>query len=466
MERYSLFQLLYQLLAESLHLIPPLAFLAAGFLVLLLTSFIAFLVMKLNRFLFKRVLGENELRQKFMYSFARFLILLSGVLLLGIFFGSSRDLGKVLLGSTGLLVAIVGFAAQSAIGDIVAGFMISITHPFEVGDKITLHNAGIAGTIRDMTIRHTVIHRFDGLYVIVPNSVMNTEILHNDSYKNGLTASYLEFDISYDSDIATAMKIIHNAVIACRYTVEYAGDNPEGRRAAVYMTGFDASSIKLRTTVWARNADESFMACSDIMIRVKENFEKYGVEIPYNFLNVVSREYTAAENVHSFELKQIYGNTTDDVMRSVQSFCDAYRLKKRAADQLILLAEELMGIMKHYSMQESYFNISMNENTAEMSLKLLNETGSHDSRKSLMSLSTVGTPLTGLTDVIRNLLGSYKSGGFVDDQWSLSKYREEISAGNVSQADIGKSILVNIADDIRVNSKDGEFEIIIYKKVR
>ena len=86
-----------------------------------------------------------------------------------------------------------------------------------------------------------------------------------------------------------------------------------------------------------------------------------------------------------------------------------------------------MGIMKHYSMQESYFNISMNENTAEMSLKLLNETGSHDSRKSLMSLSTVGTPLTGLTDVIRNLLGSYKSGGFVDDQWSLSKYREEIS---------------------------------------
>ena len=83
-----------------------------------------------------------------------------------------------------------------------------------------------------------------------------------------------------------------------------------------------------------------------------------------------------------------------------------------------------------------------------------------------MSLSTVGTPLTGLTDVIRNLLGSYKSGGFVDEQWSLSKYREEISAGNVSQTDIGKSILVNIADDIRVNSKDGEIEIIIYKKVR
>ena len=121
--------------------------------------------------------------------------------------------------------------------------------------------------------------------------------------------------------------------------------------------------------------------------------------------------------------------------------------------------------MDQYTKQESYFNIMMNRNTCEMHLNLLSDTN-YEARKSLMALSTVNTPRFSITDVIRNLVGSYKSGGLENNQWSLSSYKTDIQSGDVTQADIGKSILVNLSDDIRVISRNNMIEIIIYKKVR
>ena len=100
-----------------------------------------------------------------------------------------------------------------------------------------------------------------------------------------------------------------------------------------------------------------------------------------------------------------------------------------------------------------------------MHLNLLSDTN-YEARKSLMALSTVNTPRFSITDVIRNLVGSYKSGGLENNQWSLSSYKTDIQNGDVTQADIGKSILVNLSDDIRVISRNNMIEIIIYKKVR
>ena len=222
-------------------------------LIIALTLLLVVGAIKLNRVLFRRIIRADSLYLKYGESLLDFLFIICGLLLLGVFLGNARGLSKVLLGSTGLIVVIIGIAAQSTLGDVIAGLMIGLCRPFRLGDRITLESSGISGTVRDMTIRHTVIHQFDGLYVVVPNSVINNEVIHNNSYHNELTGSYLEFSISYDSDIETAMRIIHDAVVNCIYAVEYVGDNPEYKRAAVYVTDFAASSINLRTTVWTRS---------------------------------------------------------------------------------------------------------------------------------------------------------------------------------------------------------------------
>ena len=40
-------------------------------------------------------------------------------------------------------------------------------------------------------------------------------------------------------------------------------------------------SIILKTTIWTKNIDDNFKACSDIRIALKEEFDKVGIEIPY-----------------------------------------------------------------------------------------------------------------------------------------------------------------------------------------
>ena len=60
----------------------------------------------------------------------------------------------------GILAAIIGFAAQDALSNLVAGFFIVIFKPFRVGDYIKLDKER-SGIVDDITLRHTVINNFE-----------------------------------------------------------------------------------------------------------------------------------------------------------------------------------------------------------------------------------------------------------------------------------------------------------------
>lgn len=432
---------------------------------ILLAIIVTFLAVKLSNLIFKKIIRSNEIHVRFLHSLFTIICILCGILLLAVLFGYSGSLGRVLLGSTGLLIAIVGFAAQAAIGDIIAGVMIGITRPFKLGDLISIEGTEIIGVVHDMTIRHTVLHCFDGLYEIVPNSVINGSVIHNGTYHKELTGAHLDFGISYGSDIRTAMKIIHDAVIGCRHTVEYAGDNPEGKRAAVYMTDFGSSAIMLRTTVWARNADELYIARSEIMMKVKEDFEANGVEIPFNFINVVDRGSVPIDEppVKTDEFDVIYEDESTEILKSVKNFCRAYRVTDKDTARINLLTEELLEMMKDYRGSESYFTINMEEgNSCELHYKIRADV-SDSHKKYLYALDR--TSNNGILSGLVNKIIGDNSFVVKDDQWSLSQYREDIRSGEVEVEAIGTSIITSMADDIRINTKNGLAEIVICKKV-
>ena len=91
-------------------------------------------------------------------------------------------ISSALLKGSALIVAILGFAAQPVISDLICGFLISIHKPFEIGDRIIVEGMD-PGIVEDITLRHTVLRIYDNLKVIVPNSVLNSKTLVNTSYK-------------------------------------------------------------------------------------------------------------------------------------------------------------------------------------------------------------------------------------------------------------------------------------------
>lgn len=473
-------------LESSLLLEPHIATVIAVVIAVSLALLITVFLIWLNHQLFHRLFGQNELLKKFAKSLLDLIFLVNGILLIGIFFGIGRSIGRVLLGSTGLVVAIIGFAAQSALGDVIAGVMIGISRPFRLGDRIELQSSSISGTIRDMTIRHTVIHRFDGLYVIVPNSVLNKEIIHNYSYRGELTGTYLEFDISYSSDIPKAMKIIHDAVAGNRYAVEYPGDNPERKTAAVYVTGFMSSSVRLRTTVWARNSDENFLACSAIRIRVKQEFERQGIEIPFNYMNVVLKEnepesrksLNGGEQLQTDDTQLVTvtvgeeNESVQEIFARVESFCKKYRISHKESMHIRMLSEELMTIMTSQTGSfDGNFWIDMKGHTAQIRMETAAVLDDRAKRK-LMSVNSTVPRSSNMMEMIRSVYDDYRLGrrGSGSGIWSLRGYQQSVPAGSKDKetdpmANLEKSIIETLADDVQISINNDKVQMIIFKRL-
>ena len=206
-------------------------------------------------------------------------------------FEFTKDISKVLLQSGSLIVAIATFAAQQALSNVISGIMLSASKPYNVDEKIRVIQGGTViaeGIVKDVTIRHTVIYQFNGESCIVPNSVMDSAVIINTNFTENI-GNYVEVEISYQSDIEKAIRIMRKICVEHELTL-----NTE--KNSVSASGFTANGVTIKTIVWTENLDNSFRACSDIRIALVKEFEKNGIEIPYQTVTVYNAAAGGEEN--------------------------------------------------------------------------------------------------------------------------------------------------------------------------
>ena len=137
----------------------------------------------LSRLFFRKVASKYlRLRTKFSEQAASLLIIVFCLIRIMKILDPSVSYTSLLLRGSALVVAIIGFAAQPVIADMVCGYLIRINRPFEIGDRIIVDDLE-PGIVEDITMRHTVIRIYDGQRIIVPNSELNSKIVTNTSYR-------------------------------------------------------------------------------------------------------------------------------------------------------------------------------------------------------------------------------------------------------------------------------------------
>jgi small-conductance mechanosensitive channel len=84
-------------------------------------------------------------------------------------------IGKLLLGGAALGI-ILGVAAQQALANFFASVVIIISHPFSVGDHVTIKSGALggpySGQIKDIGLTHTRIQENDGVSALLPNATL------------------------------------------------------------------------------------------------------------------------------------------------------------------------------------------------------------------------------------------------------------------------------------------------------
>jgi small-conductance mechanosensitive channel len=94
-------------------------------------------------------------------------------------FTELKRLATGILASTAVLAAIVGFAAQHTLANMVAGVQIAISQPIKIGDRVSFEE--IEGRVIDITLSYTYLDPGDGSAVVIPNQLLVDGIVHNHS---------------------------------------------------------------------------------------------------------------------------------------------------------------------------------------------------------------------------------------------------------------------------------------------
>ena len=202
-----------------------------------------------------------------------------------------RTLAASLLAGAGILAVAVGFASQAALSNIISGVFVVIFKPFRVGDRLKINT--LTGVVEDITLRHTVIRDLENKRIIIPNSIISNEVIVNSDFKEEQICKWIEFGISYDSDIDKARNIIREEIAKHPFYEEhYATEQQktEDYKIDVRVIGLGDSSVNLRAWAWAKNSSNAFILFCDVTESVKKRFDKEGIEIPYPYRTIVYKD--------------------------------------------------------------------------------------------------------------------------------------------------------------------------------
>jgi len=234
-----------------------------------------------GKFVKNKLKAKNNLTIRFTQNIIRVAIILVAAIWVLVSSTATTSIGKVLFQGTAIIGAVVGLAAQPVLGDFFSGIAITLNKPFEIGDWIELEN-GTAGVVADITPRHVVLRSLGTVEIIVPNSKINALMIKDTSFKK-LRSTKMEFNVAYGTDTDKASEIIKNAVMASELTVP-AKDEDYG---PVFFEAFADSSLVLSMVVYYKQSTSGLAIKTDINKRVNDAFNREGIEIPFNYVNVV-----------------------------------------------------------------------------------------------------------------------------------------------------------------------------------
>jgi small conductance mechanosensitive channel len=103
----------------------------------------------------------------------------------------------------------IGFALQDIARNFVAGILLLIRQPFDIGDAVEVGD--YAGTVLDIKVRDTVLKTWDGEMVIVPNMDIFTNAIKNYSeLPNRRRTVYI--GLGYEEDVGRATHLFLEAI--------------------------------------------------------------------------------------------------------------------------------------------------------------------------------------------------------------------------------------------------------------
>jgi small conductance mechanosensitive channel len=158
-----------------------------------------------------------------------------------------RSMGTALLAGASVASVVIGLAAQSTLGNLVAGVSITIYRPFRLGD--TLQVAAPTGTdigvVELISLGYTTLRAADGHLIVLPNSVAASQVMINLNTTFAPGSMAITIRLNRDADWEAARQL----------ALDVAKENVgEKAVAGCYLTKVEAATVTLELRLSAADA--------------------------------------------------------------------------------------------------------------------------------------------------------------------------------------------------------------------
>ena len=176
----------------------------------------------------------------------------------------------------------IGFGLQDIVKNFVAGLVILIERPFEVGDRIEIDK--IAAEVAEIRSRATVLRTNDDVHLIVPNSRFMQDVVVNRSYDRLLYRCHAPVAVDNASD----PRIASDALLEAARRTEGVLQEPP---PSVRFRGFGPDGMKLELLCWTdKMAHRPGALVSELNFEIFDALKRNGIRLPQTEIRVLGPE--------------------------------------------------------------------------------------------------------------------------------------------------------------------------------
>ena len=114
------------------------------------------------------------------------------------------------LASTAVAGLVIGFAAQRALSNVVAGVLIAVSQPLRLGDRVSVD--GESGLVEEIGLTYTFIRLDDGARLVIPNDKLASDSIRNSTIRRADTVAEIQVQVPLAQDVGAAVEALRDEI--------------------------------------------------------------------------------------------------------------------------------------------------------------------------------------------------------------------------------------------------------------
>ncbi|HTS23525.1 MAG TPA: mechanosensitive ion channel family protein [Casimicrobiaceae bacterium] len=178
--------------------------------------------------------------------------------------------------SAGALTAVIAFAAQATLGNLMGGISLQLDNTCRIGDWIEIE--GVMGEVVSIRWRYTAIATITNVTIVIPNAELmksKVTLLGRRGDERVAWRRSIEFSIGYEWTPGQVLAVVASAIE--RMEVPLMATKPTAR---CVCAEFDASAIKYIVYYWLTDMKSYLETDSQVRLHVYAALGRAGMEFP------------------------------------------------------------------------------------------------------------------------------------------------------------------------------------------